>query len=48
MCEGDWETCTCEDCKEVKELYEALEFYWDNKEEKEEIERKIESMGYFI
>ena len=48
MCEGYPETCTCEDCKEVKELYEALEFYWDNKEEKEEIERKIESMGYFI
>lgn len=48
MCSGYWETCTCEDCKEVKELYEALEFYWDNKEEKEEIERKIESMGYFI
>ena len=34
--------------REVQELYEALEFYWDNKEEKEEIERKIESMGYFI
>ena len=48
MCEGYWETCTCEDCKKVKELYEALEFYWDNKEEKEEIERKIESMGYSI
>ena len=32
----------------TQELYEALEFYWDNKEEKEEIERKIESMGYFI
>ena len=48
MCEGYWETCNCEDCKEVKELYEELEFYWDNKEEKEEIERKIESMGYFI
>ena len=39
MCEGYWETCNCEDCKEVKELYEALEFYWDNKEEKEEIEK---------
>ena len=48
MCTGYWETCNWEDCKEVKELYEALEFYWDNKEEKEEIERKIESMGYFI
>ena len=35
MCEGYWETCNCEDCKKVKELYEALEFYWDNKEERE-------------
>ena len=26
MCEGYWETCTCEDCKEVKELYEHLNF----------------------
>lgn len=48
MCNGYWETCSCEDCKEVKELYEALEFYWDNKEEREEIERTIESMGYSI
>ena len=46
MCEGYWETCKCEDCKKVKELYEALEFYWDNKEEREDIERTIESMGY--
>ena len=48
MCEGYWETCTCEDCKKVKELYEALEFYWDNKEEREGIERTIESMGYSV
>ena len=48
MCEGYWEICTCEDCKKVKELFSDLSFYWDNKEEKEEIERKIESMGYFI
>ena len=48
MCTGYWETCNCGDCKEVKELYEALEFYWDNKEEREDIERTIESMGYFI
>ena len=41
MCNGYWETCSCEDCKEVKELYEALDFYWDNKEEKEEIIMKI-------
>ena len=48
MCTGYWETCKCEDCKEVKELYEALDFYWDNKEEREDIERTIESMGYSI
>lgn len=48
MCEGYWETCNCEDCKKVKELHEALEFYWDNKEEREDIERTIESMGYSI
>ena len=48
MCEGYWETCTCEDCIKVKELFSDLSFYWDNKEEKEEIERKIESMGYSI
>ena len=48
MCEGYWETCTCEDCKKVKELFSDLSFYWDNEEEREEIERTIESMGYSI
>ena len=48
MCEGYWETCSCEDCKKVKELFSDLSFYWDNEEEREEIERTIESMGYSI
>ena len=48
MCEGYWETCKCEDCKKVKELFSDLSFYWDNEEEREEIERTIESMGYSI
>ena len=26
MCEGYWETCTCEDCKKVKELFSDLSF----------------------
>ena len=34
MCEGYWETCTCEDCKKVKELFSYLSFYWDNEEER--------------
>ena len=33
MCEGYWETCTCEDCKKVKELFSDLSFYWDNEDE---------------
>ena len=48
MCEGYWETCSCEDCKKVKELFSDLSFYWDNEEEIKEIERTIESMGYSI
>ena len=48
MCEGYWETCKCEDCKKVKELFSDMSFYWDNEEEREEIERTIESMGYSI
>ena len=48
MCTGYWETCKCEDCKKVKELFSDLSFYWDNEEEREEIERTIESMGYSI
>ena len=45
-CTGYWETCSCEDCKKVKELYEELEFFWDNEEEQERIIEIIESMGY--
>ena len=48
MCEGYWETCKCEDCKKVKELFSDMSFYWDNEEERKEIERTIESMGYSI
>lgn len=45
-CTGYWETCSCEDCTRVKELYEELEFFWDNEEEQERIIEIIESMGY--
>ena len=48
MCEGYWETCKCDDCQKVKELMLDRDFYWDNEEEREEIERTIESMGYSI
>ena len=48
MCTGYWETCKCDDCQKVKELFLDRDFYWDNKEEREEIERTIESMGYSI
>lgn len=34
--------------KKVKELFSDMSFYWDNEEEREEIERTIESMGYSI
>ena len=44
----NWETCKCEDCKKVKELFSDLSFYWDNEEEIKEIERTIESIGYSI
>ena len=47
-CTGYWETCNCEDCKKTKELYNDIEFYWDNKEEQEEAIKKLESMGYSI
>ena len=48
MCNGYWETCRCEDCNKVKELMQDRDFYWDNKEEREEIEKTIEDMGYSI
>ena len=48
MCTGYWETCKCDDCQKVKELFLDRDFYWDNKEEREEIERAIEDMGYSI
>lgn len=52
MCSGYWETCKCEDCKEVTKLYDDLDWYKRDKKENEEIikdiENKIESMGYFV
>ena len=52
MCSGYWETCNCEDCKEVAGLYKEHEWYSrqknDNKEIIEEIENKINGMGYSI
>ena len=48
MCKGDWYECDCKDCDKVKELMQDRDFYWDNKEEREEIEKTIEDMGYSI
>ena len=52
-CTGYYYECLCNECEEVRELYEELE--WFEKDGKEfnrdiikEIEDKIESMGYFI
>ena len=42
MCTGYWETCRCNDCEKAKD------YYWDNKEEREEIERELEKMGYSV
>ena len=48
-CNGYWETCKCEDCLLVAELYDDL--YWykqlgDFEEEIKELEERILSMGY--
>ena len=48
MCTGYWETCRWSDCEKAKELYQDLVYYWDNKEEREEIERELEKMGYSV
>lgn len=49
-CTGYWYKCDCSDCKEVSNLYAELEYYKlkgsDFEEEVEDIERKINSMGY--
>ena len=34
--------------KKAEELYQDLDYYWDNKEEREEIERELEKMGYSV
>ena len=48
MCNGYWETCNCVECEKVKELYDDLSFYWDDKKRIEEIERELEDMGYSV
>ena len=52
MCNGYWEKCNCDDCTKVKGLYKDLEWFKTDpefcKEEIKEIEKKIESMGYFV
>ena len=47
-CTGYWESCSCKECQEVKELYLDRDWFWDNEEMRKEIEDNIESMGYFI
>ena len=51
-CTGYWESCSCKECQEVKELYSNLDWLEQdkefNQEEIKEIENKIEGMGYFI
>ena len=31
MCNGYWETCNCVECEKDKELYDDIEYYWDDK-----------------
>ena len=47
-CNGYWYECSCKDCEKAKDLYEDIEFHWDNKEMQKEIARELESMGYSI
>lgn len=48
MCTGYWETCDCFDCRKAKELHDDINFYWDNKEERERAEKELEDMGYSV
>ena len=48
MCTGYWETYRCNDCEKAKELYQDLDHYWDNKEERERVEKELEKMGYSV
>ena len=48
MCTGYWETCRCNDCRKAKELHDDINFYWDNKEERERAEKELEDMGYSV
>ena len=51
-CNGFYETCECEDCKRVTQLYEELEYYQDDREdfayEIAELEQQILAMGYWL
>ena len=46
MCNGYWYECDCKDCEKAKDLYDDIEFYWDNKEAQEEAMKELENMGY--
>ena len=48
MCTGYWESCGCLDCEKAKELHDDINFYWDNKEERERVEKELEDMGYSV
>ena len=41
-CTGYWESCSCKECQEVKELYLDRDWFWDN----EEMESLMQSIGY--
>lgn len=47
-CTGYWYECNCGDCKHAKQLYEELEWFWDNEEERQRIKTELESMGYSV
>ena len=48
MCNGYWETCNCIECEKAKELYDDLNFYWENKKRIEEVERELENRALEI
>ena len=46
-CTGYWESCSCKECQEVKELYLDRDWFWDNEEMRKEIERLEETKKEF-
>ena len=52
MCKLDYQVCNCGECQNVKNLYEELEWFAQDREYNQdiirELENKIESMGYSI